>query len=148
MQDPCDTSIGWCAGDPDEVYGWAGQQAAALIAALEMPQKQHPYCPYGCQRLNGWWLGELELRLSDANKVHLDTMCVQNNKYYLYPDPQTKTDTCVGYHEWHLEQCPLSSYVFCSSTDDGMITYGWVGQQARALELALSTSLNRHPHCI
>merc|ERR1719219_2306459 len=40
MQDACDTSIGWCAGDPVAVYGWAGQQSAALMQAMEMPQKQ------------------------------------------------------------------------------------------------------------
>lgn len=147
MQDECDTSIGWCAGDPVAVYGWAGQQSSALIAALEMPQKQHPYCPWGCQKLNDWWLGELDARLSDENKAHLDTICVQDGKYYLYSDPQTKSDTCVGYNDLHSTLCPLSSYVFCSSTDNGMVTYGWVGQQARALNQALSTSLNRHPSC-
>jgi len=147
MQGACDPSVGYCAGDPVEVYGWAGQQATALIKALEMPQKQHPQCPYGCQKLNDWWLAELDLRLSDANKSSLDSMCVQDNKYYIYTDPQTMIDTCVGYHTSNVERCPLSSYVFCSSTDDGLVTYGWVGQQARSLELALSTSLSRHPHC-
>jgi len=145
MQGECDSSVGWCSGEA--VYGWSGQQSAALISAMEMPQKHHPYCPWGCQKLNDWWLEELDSRLSDELKPDLDSLCVQDNKYYLYPDPQTKMDTCVGYNDYHLTQCPLSSYVFCPSTDDGLITYGWIGQQARALVQALSTSLKRHPSC-
>jgi len=146
MEAECDDTIGWCAGGA--TYGWAGQQSDALIRALEMPHKQHPSCPYGCQRPHDWWMNELDQRVSDANKSKLDYLCIQDDKYYLYWDPQSRTDTCVGHSFENLDDCPLSSYVMCSSTDNGRVTYGWVGQQAQALERAFSSSLNRHPHCL
>jgi hypothetical protein len=100
-------------------YGWPGQQALALTEALEKSWKQHPQCPYGCKTVNGWWEGELYNFIAEEHHSLIDQICVKDNKYMLYPNPQTLIDTCVGFHEENLQQCPLSSYVFCSSTDSG-----------------------------
>lgn len=146
--DQCDTSIGVCAGQGN--YGFSSQQATSLTEALDKTSNVHPNCPSGCQSLDDSWSNELKRSAPSISSDMISSLCVTDNKYYLWLDPLTIVDTCVGYSGSKSEQCPLSDYVFCSDIDyeSGSVVYGNTTYQGYSLENALSTTNHRHPQCL
>jgi len=150
--DSCDSSIGVCAGNgvTGDNYGFSSQQATALMDALGQVSNVHPNCPYGCETLGESWREEISLAAPSISSDEISALCVLDQKYYLWTDPLTIVDTCVGYSVRKNEECPLSDYVFCSDIDynSGSVVYGNSTFQGYSLEHALSTDNYRHPQCL
>jgi len=146
--DPCDTSIGVCAGGTN--FGFSNQQATELNAALAMSNFVHPDCPYGCQALDDDYLAEVSRVATSVETSLLQGLCTQNDKVYVAAQPLSLIDTCVGYSTNSDDLCPLSDYTFCSDVneDTGSIVYGNSTMVGYSLQVALGTATYRHPQCL
>lgn len=138
----CDTSRVVCAGG--DLYGSLEQVAAALKVSSARIDMVHPNCPTGCQTLDGTMMQHFESQDSD---IDVSRICVYSDEYHYIEDDGTYTYTCVGYG-LESEVCPAHKMV-CVGFEEtsGLPTYGWYGEQARAVKKAINEQGNVYPTC-
>lgn len=138
----CDTSRVVCAGG--SVYGTQEQVAAALKVSTSRLDKVHPNCPSGCQMLDGAMMQYFQNQDSD---IDVSRICVYADEYHYIEDDGTYTYTCVGYG-LETEVCPAHKMVCVGFEESsGLPTYGWYGEQARAVKKAVNEAGNVYPLC-
>jgi len=139
----CDNSRVVCAGG--NVYGTNEEVAAALkVAAESRIDGVHPNCPTGCQSMNGAMVEVFQQQDSDLD---VSRICVYSDEYYYIEDDGTYTYTCVGYG-LETEVCPAHKMVCVGFEEEtGLPTYGWFGEQARAVKMAINEASNVYPTC-
>lgn len=139
----CDSSRVVCAGG--NTYGTQEQVAAALkVSATSRIDKVHPNCPTGCQMMDGTMAQYFQNQDTD---IDVNRICVYGDEYHYIEDDGTYTYTCVGYG-LETEVCP-SYKTTCVGFEEtsGLPTYGWFGEQARAVKKALNEADNVYPTC-
>jgi len=138
----CDSSLVVCAGG--DYYGTAEQVAAALLLSTQRLDKVHPNCPTGCAQLDGVMMKHFQSLDSD---IELSRICLYSDEYYYIEDDGSYTYTCVGYG-LETEVCPAYKMV-CVGFEEtsGLPTYGWFGEQARAVKKAINDYDNVYPAC-
>jgi len=139
----CDNSRVVCAGG--NVYGTTEEVAAALkVSAESRIDRIHPNCPTGCQSMNGAMVEVFQQQDSD---IDVSRICVYSDEYYYIEDDGTYTYTCVGYG-LETEVCPAHKMVCVGFEEEtGLPTYGWFGEQARAVKMAINGASNVYPTC-
>jgi len=139
----CDSSKYVCAGG--NTYGTLEQLAAAIkVSATERADKVHPNCPTGCLPVDATLASIFQNQDTDLD---VSRICHFADEYYYIEDNGQYTYTCVGYgHE--TEVCPSYKMV-CVGFEEtsGLPTYGWFGEQARAVKIALNNYGNVYPSC-
>jgi len=139
----CDSSKYVCAGG--NTYGTLEQLAAAIkVSATERLDKVHPNCPTGCVPLDATLTSFFQNQDTDLD---VSRICHFADEYYYIEDNGQYTYTCVGYgHE--TEVCPSYKMV-CVGFEEtsGLPTYGWFGEQARAVKKAINNYGNVYPTC-
>merc|ERR1719461_186226 len=139
----CDTSRVVCAGG--SVYGTNEEVAAALkVSATSRIDSVHPNCPTGCQMMDGTMMQYFQNQDSD---IDVSRICVYSDEYYYIEDDGSYTYTCVGYG-LETEVCPAHKMVCVGFEEEtGLPTYGWFGEQARAVKMAINGASNVYPTC-
>lgn len=139
----CDSSRVVCAGG--NTFGTNEQVAAAIkVSATSRIDRVHPNCPTGCLPLDATMMKFFQNQDSDLD---VSRICIYSDEYHYIEDDGSYTYTCVGYgHE--TEVCPSYKMV-CVGFEEtsGLPTYGWFGEQARAVKKAINDYNNVYPMC-
>lgn len=138
----CDASRVVCAGG--STYGTPEEVAAALLLSTQRLDHVHPNCPTGCAQLDGVMTRHFRNQDSDLD---VSRICLYADEYYYIEDDGSYTYTCVGYG-LETEVCPAHKMV-CVGFEEtsGLPTYGWFGEQARAVKKAINDYDNVYPAC-
>jgi len=104
----------------------------------------HPNCPSGCMALEFGF--DLYFQMLDTT-IDTDRICVYDDQYYWIESETEYTFTCVGYG-LETDVCPSHKMVCVGFEENtGLPSYGWIGQQSKAVILATQQLSNVHPQC-
>jgi hypothetical protein len=89
----------------------------------------------------------VEVFQQQDSDIDVSRICVYSDEYYYIEDDGTYTYTCVGYG-LETEVCPAHKMVCVGFEEEtGLPTYGWFGEQARAVKMAINEASNVYPTC-
>lgn len=144
----CPVNSGLGAG----VFGYAGNQREYLEAAYSRNDFMHPECPTAtCTGWNAYWQDLLASVLTDVDAASAASMaanvCFDESGMVQYVTSDAIYNTCIGFSENVSEPCNLGSYLCAGNDGAGRFTFGWPGQIARAVAVAIQSPNYLHPQC-
>jgi len=147
----------------DDLFCWNGENAGtaseqrnALLAAATRNDFKYAECPtISCTKLSAWYED-----LFTARGITTDTlanMCVDDYGSVIYVTMDAYKHICVGFGTSN-GVCPANDdqVYFCPGTNDGLMSWGWSGQFANAVQKANDAAMATgefnadtftHPQC-
>jgi len=158
-QDTCGDESLVCPSLPSDsnVFGWGGNQRSALAAAMSRADFKHPECPTStCVSMDSladsgtYWKDQvLSNPYTTVTEAAVDNVCVTPDNEVMMITREGMCNTCLGWSSVATDICDTQKFICAGHSGQGEFTYGWPGQIARTLAVAVANEEGNymHPQC-
>jgi len=158
-QDTCGDESLVCPSLPSDsnVFGWGGNQRSALVAAMSRADFKHPECPTStCMSMDSladsgtYWKDQvLSNPYTTVTEAAVDNVCVTPYNEVMMITREGMCNTCLGWSSVATDICDTQKFICAGHSGQGEFTYGWPGQIARTLAVAVANEEGNymHPQC-
>jgi len=158
-QDTCGDESLVCPSLPSDsnVFGWGGNQRSVLAAAMSRADFKHPECPTStCMSMDSladsgtYWKDQvLSNPYTTVTEAAVDNVCVTPYNEVMMITREGMCNTCLGWSSVATDICDTQKFICAGHSGQGEFTYGWPGQIARTLAVAVANEEGNymHPQC-
>lgn len=158
-QDTCTDASLVCPSLPSDpnTFGWGGNQRSALAAAMTRADFKHPECPTStCMSMDSladsgsYWKDQvLSNPYTAVTEAAVDNVCVTPDNEVMMITREGMCNTCLGWSSVATDICDTQKFICAGHSGQGEFTYGWPGQIARTLAVAVANEEGNymHPQC-
>jgi len=158
-QDTCTDASLVCPSLPSDpnTFGWGGNQRSVLAAAMTRADFKHPECPTStCMSMDSmadsgsYWKDQvLSNPYTAVTEAAVDNVCVTPDNEVMMITREGMCNTCLGWSSVATDICDTQKFICAGHSGQGEFTYGWPGQIARTLAVAVANEEGNymHPQC-
>lgn len=138
-------------------FGWAGNHRSTLAFAMSRADFAHPECPTAtCHSMDSlassgsYWKDQLMNNpYHPISEAQADNVCVSSDNEVMVVTQEGTYYTCLGWSMDPTAMCNSQKYLCAGHSGEGEFTYGWPGQIARTMAVAVDNSEGHymHPQC-